>query len=128
MLSAVEDQTEFYNTVMGEPQDDEVMFIGRKVNSRVNKNRKGATSLQPNRTGYPSFKGGKFRPNLTTGQKNIHMYKVPNPSFNHKNRNTAFNATNETPMEVYLRSVDGATIARMSEVNERRFKKPQTSA
>ena len=84
--------------------------------------------MQPNRTAYPSFKSGKFRPNLTTGQKNIHMYKVPNPSFNYKNRNNAFNATNETPMEVYLRSVDGATIARMSETNERRFKKPQTSA
>ena len=101
------------------------MFIGRKVNSRAKQTRKGASL--PNRVGHPTLKG-KAKANLATGQSNIHMYKVPNPSFNYKNRNRIFEASNETPMEVYLRSVEGAAMARISDANERRFKKPQTSA
>ena len=80
VLSAVEDQG-YYNT-LGVDHDDEVMFIGRKVNTRAKQSRKGNTSM-PNRVDYPTFKGGsKFRPNLTTGRQNVHMHKVPNPSFN----------------------------------------------
>ena len=123
VLSAIEaDQAEFYNT-LGAPQDDEVMFIGKKVAQRNKQSRKGAASL-PNRQILPSFKKQYRSPNLVTGQKNVHIYKAPNPSFNFRNRNNAFNASNETPMEVYLRSVDGAPISRIADANERRFKKP----
>ena len=97
------------------------MFIGRKVNSKASHNRKGATSL-PSRTGYSNtqFKG-KFRPNAATGQN---MYKIPNPSFNYKNRTSTMNSSNETPMEVYLKSVDNQALARISDANERKMKKP----
>ena len=55
------------------------------------------------------------------------MHKIPNPSFNCRNQIDDFNALTDTPMEVYLRSVEGVPMASMEGANNRRFKKPSTS-
>ena len=99
------------------PHEDEVMFIGRKVASKTPKMRKGALSLQSRqnegirRTIKSSMLNGK--------SKQVVMRGTANPSFSRKHQK--LNASTETPMEVYLRSVDGMPSSKISEAADRNF-------
>ena len=81
----------------------------------------------PNR-GYQNLKGinNKLK-TINPGKQNVNMHKIPNPSFNYRNRADDINASTDTPMEVYLRSVEGMPMTSMEDANNRRFKKPSTS-
>ena len=106
------------------PHDDEVMFIGRKVASKTPKMRKGAMSLQSKQN---QGMRRTLKSSMVNGQsKQVVMRGAVNPSFSR--RHQKLNASTETPMEVYLRSVDGIPSSKLSEAAERNFtRKPQTS-